>query len=115
RQFDPHHEREKEIWTKLGYIDCQHLAKRIKAEVLMGVGLMDQICPPSTQFAAYNKIRSKKNLVIYPDYAHEGLPGLSAKIFEFMTKVEAKHELRPPLTLRLQWGKIRCCRHGAFG
>lgn len=87
RQFDPHHEREEQIWTKLGYIDCQHLAKRIKAEVLMGVGLMDQICPPSTQFAAYNKIRSKKNLVIYPDYGHEGLPGVSDKIFEFMAKL----------------------------
>ena len=85
RQFDPRHEREKEIFMKLGYIDCQHLAKRIKAEVLMGVGLMDTVCPPSTQFAAYNKITSKKNLVIYPDFAHEALPGLPDTFFEFMT------------------------------
>lgn len=84
RQFDPRHEREKEIFTKLGYIDCQHLAKRIKAEVLLGVGLMDQVCPPSTQFAAYNKITSQKRLAIYPDYGHEGLPGLSDAILEFM-------------------------------
>lgn len=85
RLFDPQHERETEVWTRLGYIDCQHLAKRIRAEVLMGVGLMDQICPPSTQFAAYNKIRSKKTLVIYPDFAHEHLPGLTDTIFEFMS------------------------------
>src|SRR5206468_1430779 len=84
RQFDPNHEREKEIFTKLGYIDCQHLAKRIKAEILMGVGLMDTVCPPSSQFAAYNKITSKKDLVIYPDYAHEGLPWMADKIFDFM-------------------------------
>jgi cephalosporin-C deacetylase len=38
RRFDPRHEREQEIFTKLGYIDCQHLAPRIRAEVLMGVG-----------------------------------------------------------------------------
>jgi cephalosporin-C deacetylase len=87
RLFDPRHERENEVWTKLGYIDCQHLAKRVKAEVLMGIGLMDQVCPPSTQFAAYNKIRSKKSLVIYPDFAHEGLPGLNDTIFEFMSRL----------------------------
>jgi cephalosporin-C deacetylase len=84
RQFDPRHERESEIFTKLGYIDCQHLAPRIRAEVLMSVGLMDQICPPSTQFAAYNKITAKKDVIIYPDYAHEGMPGLNDSIFEFM-------------------------------
>ncbi len=84
RQFDPLHEREKEIFTKLGYIDCQHLAPRIKAEVLMYVGLMDTICPPSTQYAAFNKITSKKNTVIYPDYGHEGLPGETDRTFDFM-------------------------------
>lgn len=84
RQFDPLHERETEIFTKLGYIDCQHLAKRIRAEVLMTVGLMDTICPPSTQFAAYNRITSKKNLLVYPDYGHEELPGMMDRVFEFM-------------------------------
>jgi cephalosporin-C deacetylase len=84
RLFDPLHEREHEIFTRLGYIDNQHLADRIQAEVLMAVGLMDTICPPSTQFAAYNKIRSKKHMVIYPDFSHEGLPGSSDRIFDFM-------------------------------
>ena len=84
RHFDPRHEREEEIFTKLGYIDIQHLAPRIRAEVLMGTGLMDRICPPSTQFAAYNKITSKKHVVIYPDFGHEGLPGFNDKTFEFM-------------------------------
>lgn len=84
RQFDPTHERKDEIFTKLGYIDNQFLAPRIKAEVLMVTGLMDTICPPSTQFATYNKIKSKKSLLIYPDFSHEGLPGSSDKILEFM-------------------------------
>lgn len=84
RQFDPLHEREKEIFTRLGYVDLQYLAERIKAKVLMGVGLMDTICPPSTQFAAYNKIRSPKELLIYPDYGHEGIPGFWDKTYEFM-------------------------------
>ena len=84
RQFDPHHEREDEIFTKLGYIDNQFLTPRIKAEVLMFTGMMDTICPPSTQFAAFNRIASKKDVVIYPDHGHEGLPGSSDKVFEFM-------------------------------
>ncbi len=87
RHFDPRHEQEEEVFTRLGYIDNQHLAHRIQAEVLMAVGLMDQICPPSTQFAAYNKIRSKKNLLIYPDFGHEGLPGSSDAIYDFMAEL----------------------------
>ncbi len=84
RLFDPQHIREEEIFTRLGYIDVQHLAPRIKADVLMGTGLMDIVCPPSTQFAAYNKITSGKNMLIYPDFGHEGLPGFSDAVFEFM-------------------------------
>ncbi|MGC4071766.1 MAG: acetylxylan esterase [Nibricoccus sp.] len=83
RRFDPRHENEKAV-RKLGYIDCQHLAPRIKAEVLMFTGLMDTICPPSTQFAAYNKIKAKKRMIIYPDFTHEGLPGAGDEIFEFL-------------------------------
>ena len=84
RMFDPRHEREQEIFTRLGYIDIQFLAPRIRASVLMGTGLMDTICPPSTQFAAYNKITAPKNVVIYPDFGHEGLPGFGDKVFDFM-------------------------------
>jgi len=84
RQFDPQHKREEEIFTRLGYIDVQFLARRIRAEILMGVGLMDTICPPSTQFAAYNKITSPKQLSIYPDFGHEGLPGFSDITYDFV-------------------------------
>lgn len=87
RSFDPRHEREDEIFTRLGYIDNQHLAPRIKAEVLMAVGLMDQVCPPSTQFAAYNKIVAPKNTLVYPDFGHEALPGASDAIFDFLAEL----------------------------
>lgn len=73
RQFDPLHEQEESIFTKLGYIDVQHLCPRIEGEVYMAVGLMDKICPPSTQFAAYNKIRAPKSMAVYPDFGHEPL------------------------------------------
>ena len=88
RHFDPCHDREDEVFLKLGYIDVQHLAPRIKAEVMMFVSLLDQTCPPSTQFAAYNKITSEKSMVLYPDFGHENLPGASDKIFQFMLKLQ---------------------------
>ncbi|MUT68237.1 acetylxylan esterase [Paenibacillus sp. NEAU-GSW1] len=87
RYFDPQHEREDEIFTKLGYIDIQYLAERIEGEVLMAVGLSDTICPPSTQFAAYNKIKSPKKTVIYPDFGHEHLPGFDDITMQFMLQL----------------------------
>jgi len=86
RNFDPRHERESAVFTRLGYIDLQFLAKRIQAEVLMAVGLMDSICPPSTQFAAFNRMTCPKDTVIYPDFGHENLPGLSDRISRFMAQ-----------------------------
>lgn len=83
RHFDPQHKREEEIFTRLGYIDIQHLANRIQGEALWAVGLMDTVCPPSTQFAAYNKITAPKRLEVYPDYGHEGLPGFADKTIQF--------------------------------
>jgi cephalosporin-C deacetylase len=48
---------------------------------------MDTICPPSSQFAAYNKIQSPKSMEIYPDFGHENLPGFADKTFDFMLKL----------------------------
>ncbi len=87
RWHDPRHEREQEIFTRLGYIDVQHLCPRIGGEVYMGVGLRDQICPPSTQFAAYNKIRSSKRMELYPDFAHEELRGHADRVFQFLSQL----------------------------
>jgi cephalosporin-C deacetylase len=84
RRFDPLHKREEAVFTQLGYIDVQHLAPRIRGEVLVATGLRDEICPPSTQFAAYNKITAPKEMVLYPDFGHEALPGLDDRVFQFM-------------------------------
>lgn len=85
RLFDPLHRREEEIFTRLGYIDVHHLAPRITADVLMGITLMDNICPPSTQFAVYNRIAAPKDAIIYPDHGHEALPGFLDRAFGFLT------------------------------
>lgn len=87
RKWDPRHEREDAIFTKLGYVDVQHLAPRIRGEVSLAVALMDEICPPSTQFAAYNKMTCPKSLSVYPDFGHEALPRRGDEVFKFMGRL----------------------------
>lgn len=84
RYTDPQHERETLFFTRLGYIDVHHLASRIKAKVLMGTGLMDSSCPPSTHFAVFNQLQCDKELMVYPDFGHEELPHAGDRIFEFL-------------------------------
>lgn len=87
RNFDPRHEREREVFEKLGYIDIQHLCPRLQGEVFMSTALMDTVCPPSTQFAAYNKINAPKSMDIYPDFGHEDLPECEDRIFKFLVEL----------------------------
>jgi cephalosporin-C deacetylase len=87
RRFDPTHAREDEIFTKLGYIDVQHFAPRVRAKVLFGSGLMDTTCPPSTHFAVYNKLTSEKELAVYPDFGHEEFFGFLDIVFTFLSEL----------------------------
>jgi len=84
RRFDPTHADIEGMWSRLGYIDVQHLAPRITGDVLMVTGLMDTVCPPSTQFAAYNKIAAPKRMVLYPDFEHENMPGRDDLVLDFL-------------------------------
>jgi cephalosporin-C deacetylase len=84
RRFDPRHERDRETFTRLGYIDIQHLAPRIKADFVMLTGLMDTVCPPSSQFAAYNKITAPKQVYFYHDFGHGDFPQCDDMLFDFM-------------------------------
>lgn len=87
RWFDPCHERQEEIFERLGYIDVQNFVGRIRGEVLMGTGMMDMTCPPSTQFAVYNKIRAPKKHIIYPDFCHEDIPDFSDRSYQFLSRL----------------------------
>jgi cephalosporin-C deacetylase len=62
----------------LTYVDCALLARRITAECLFSVGLMDDISPPSTVFAAYNEITSGKDIAVY-QYSGHAVPHAHAE------------------------------------
>jgi cephalosporin-C deacetylase len=85
RKRDPLHQREDEIFTRLGYVDVQHLAPRVQARTVLTVSLNDRVCPPSTQFAAYNKLTCEKSYRLYPDFEHEKLPGTDDAIYSLLS------------------------------
>jgi cephalosporin-C deacetylase len=53
----------------------------------MAIALMDTVCPPSTQFAAYNRLVAPKSRVLYPDFAHEQLPGWADREWAFFSSL----------------------------
>ncbi len=87
RHSDPTHKLEEKVFEMLGYVDIQFLAPRIQADVLWVTALMDTVCPPSSQFAVFNKITSPKTMATYPDFGHETLPGLNDMAFRFLKSI----------------------------
>lgn len=69
--FDPMHIREKEIFMKLAYIDIVNFASQLNCELLVGTGLLDTICPPSTQYAVFNNANCNKRHIVFHKYGHE--------------------------------------------
>lgn len=64
-----------ETFATLSYFDGVNFAKRAASPALFSVALMDETCPPSTVYAAYNHYGGEKDIAVYPYNDHEG--GLS--------------------------------------
>lgn len=71
-----HRDRLTQVLRTTSYVDGVHLARRASAPALFSVGLMDDICPPSGGFAAYNAWGGDeevdKDITVYPYNGHEG-------------------------------------------
>jgi cephalosporin-C deacetylase-like acetyl esterase len=62
-------------WSKMPpdvarYFDAMNFATRIKCPVTMTVGFIDQTCSPTSVYAAYNNITSKKEIINRPTMGH---------------------------------------------
>jgi cephalosporin-C deacetylase-like acetyl esterase len=57
------------------YYDPSNFAPRIKCPVLVGVGLHDDLAPPSSVFAMVNQITAPKELIILPTSGHQNEHG----------------------------------------
>jgi cephalosporin-C deacetylase len=79
-----HRDRVEQVFETLSYFDGVNLARRIEARSLFSAALMDDICPPSTVFAAYNNIpHDRKDIRVYSYNGHEG--GASFQLMEKLT------------------------------
>lgn len=70
-----HREKVNNTLETLSYFDGVNFSKRAKAPALFSTALMDQICPPSTVFAAKNHYAGKSEIEVYPFNGHEGGQG----------------------------------------
>lgn len=52
------------------YFDSVNFAPRIKADTKFWIGFLDNVTPPTGQFAAYNAITAPKELFTAPDHGH---------------------------------------------
>ena len=67
-----HRDKVETVFNTLSYFDGVNLSARAKAKTLFSTALMDQVCPPSTVFAAYNHWAGEKDIKVYPYNGHEG-------------------------------------------
>lgn len=61
-----------DILKSLSYFDLIHLAPRISCPIYCSVGLKDDICPAIYFMPAYEKVKTEKQLIEYPNAGHEG-------------------------------------------
>jgi cephalosporin-C deacetylase len=67
-----HRDKVETVFETLSYFDGVNFAARAQSPALFSVGLMDDICPPSTVYAAYNHYAGKKEIRAYEYNNHEG-------------------------------------------
>ena len=72
RYLKIHRERVRTVFATLSYFDGVNFATRATPPALFSVGLMDDICPPSTVYAAYNHSAGPKQIEVYEFNNHEG-------------------------------------------
>jgi cephalosporin-C deacetylase len=72
RYLRTHRDKVERVFETLAYFDGLNFAARAGAPALFSVGLMDEICPPRSVFAAFNHYAGEKRIKVYPYNHHEG-------------------------------------------
>lgn len=72
RYLAVHRHRVEEVFTTMSYVDGVHHGARARAPALFSVGLMDDVCPPSTVFAAFHAYAGPAEIEVYGFNGHEG-------------------------------------------
>jgi cephalosporin-C deacetylase len=76
-------DRVEDVFRTLSYVDVVNHANRVTAPALFAVGLLDDITPPSTVFAAYNHYAGPADISVYPFGDHQ-----CAGTRQFLAKID---------------------------
>jgi cephalosporin-C deacetylase-like acetyl esterase len=68
------------ILNTLDYFDLQNFATNIHAPTVMGIGLLDNLSPPTGNLAMYNAIPANKKIFVFPALAHDIGPEIGAYV-----------------------------------
>jgi cephalosporin-C deacetylase len=80
RYCKTHRDQVDRVFETLSYFDGVNFAAHATAPALFSVGLMDDVCPPSTVYAAYNHwAAAQKDIRIWRYNAHEGGGGFQVE------------------------------------
>lgn len=72
RYLSSHRDKVESVFATLSYFDGANFAARATVPALFSVALMDQIVPPSTVFASFNRYAGDAEIEVYPYNDHEG-------------------------------------------
>ncbi|MBW4890885.1 acetylxylan esterase [Mucilaginibacter sp. HMF5004] len=60
------------------YFNLKNFVQNIKCKVIVGIGLLDPLVPPTNEMIMYNSITAWKKLFIFPNLTHEVGPELGS-------------------------------------
>ena len=75
-----------EIAKVSAYFDAVNFARRIKCPTVVGVGLVDQVCPATTVYSAYNVLLGNKEIIPSPLMGHSTSAQYGARSDKFIVE-----------------------------
>jgi cephalosporin-C deacetylase len=67
-----HPEARAQVTETLAYFDCHNFVDRIQCPIIVNIGLNDDVCPPETGYAVFERIGTpKKRLYTYDGHGHD--------------------------------------------
>ncbi|MWV58947.1 acetylxylan esterase [Rathayibacter sp. VKM Ac-2754] len=90
RYLRTHRGSESFVFDTLAYFDGTSFAPHAEVPAMFSVGLLDDICPPSTVYASYNRYSGPREIRVYPFNGHEnGEAFQSAEHVRFLARALA--------------------------
>ncbi|MGN6438485.1 MAG: acetylxylan esterase [Agriterribacter sp.] len=76
----------KEKVNTAGYYDVVNFARLLKVPGMYSMGFNDEVCPPTSMYAAYNVITAPKELYIIPETGHWTFPEQNEKLTNWLVE-----------------------------